>query len=99
MMSNISQKKQTREKTVKRIRVNRVEIPKKMSKEKLFNRDKSRDVQSESRIIKIARNLVQEYLHDTSIHGLKYLGKIRIKSTIIGKLFWGLIMICSFVCG
>lgn len=47
---------------------------------------------------KLAYALFQEYLQCSTIQGVKYFGNSRIKSSIGGKLFWAVIMICSFLC-
>ncbi|CAL1676265.1 unnamed protein product [Lasius platythorax] len=92
-MLNSSRKKRH---AVNRIVVDQVEVSKKMNN-KSFDRSniKSYDNQSRESTKQIAREFLQEYLYDSSLHGVKYLGKLRIKSTILGKLFWTLIMICS----
>lgn len=100
MLSNISQKKQH---AVKRIIVNQVEIPKRISNElksKRFNNDniKSYDDHSVQSNKEIARQLSNEYLQDCTVHGVKYLGNMQFKTNIFGKLFWATIMICSFLC-
>lgn len=46
----------------------------------------------------IAQQLLQEYFYNSSVHGMKYFAKLQIKSGILGKLFWTVIIICSFVC-
>lgn len=95
-MLNDSRKKRH---AVNRIVVDQIEVSKKMDN-KLFDRyiklyrDRSRKNTKQ-----IAREFLQEYLYDSSLHGVKYLGKLRLKSTTLGKLFWTLIMICSFLRG
>ncbi|XP_071631096.1 sodium channel protein Nach [Temnothorax longispinosus] len=89
---------QHRRHRVKKITVNHVEASKRMRKElfdhaniKLYNRSvvKSKKV--------TALQLLREYLPISSVHGMQYFSKLQIKSSIIGKIFWTLIMICSFV--
>ncbi|XP_029159943.1 sodium channel protein Nach-like [Nylanderia fulva] len=94
MMLNDFRKKRH---AVNRIIVDQMEISKKTNNE-LFDRYiKSYRDQPRENTKQIARELLQEYLYDSSLHGVKYLGKLRIKSTTLGKVFWTLIMIGSFL--
>ncbi|XP_070161262.1 sodium channel protein Nach isoform X3 [Polyergus mexicanus] len=81
-----------------RIIVDQVEVMKKIN-DRSFDRSKieSYDDQSTESTKQIARHFLLEYLYDSSLHGVKYFGNLRgIKSTILGKVFWTLIMMCSF---
>lgn len=89
---------QHRRHIVKKITVNHIEPSRKMSKE-LFDHAKLHNLSVVKNCRKvIAQQLLQEYLHDSSVHGMKYFSNLEIKPGITGKLFWTLIMICSFVC-
>jgi len=97
MMSNTLQYNRH---TVKKNTVNYIETSKMMNKE-LFKSTiiKSHDNRPVARNRKIiAYQFLQEYLNNSSVQGLKYFSNSQIKSGIIGKLFWAVIMICSFVC-
>lgn len=95
MILNTSQHRQH---TVRKITVNHVKTLKKMNTE-LFDHAKLYDNRSVVKSRKaIAYEILQEYLHDNSVHGTKYFGNLRFKSGIVGKLFWTLIMIGSFIC-
>lgn len=88
-----------RQRIVKRIIVNHIETTKKTSQRFLNHANiKSHDDQSTGNKKQIARKLLEEYLHDSSVHGVKYLGNLRIKSNSLVRFFWALIMILSFVC-
>ncbi|KYQ54231.1 Sodium channel protein Nach [Trachymyrmex zeteki] len=92
MLSNTLQHKRHR---VKRITVSHVEISKRTN-EKLveYPIDNQPVVKSRKEIV---HKFLQEYLYDSSVHGMKYFSNLKIKSSIIGKLFWTAIIICSFV--
>ncbi|KYN16896.1 Sodium channel protein Nach [Trachymyrmex cornetzi] len=92
MLSNTLQHKRHR---LKRITVSHVEISKKTNEELVeYPIDNRPVVKSKKEII---HKLLQEYLYDSSVHGMKYFSNLKIKSSIIGKLFWTAIIICSFV--
>ena len=93
MLSNNLQHKRHR---LKRITVNHIEISEKTNEELVeYPIDNQPIVKSKKEII---HKLLQEYLYDSSVHGMKYFSNLKIKSSIIGKLFWTAIIICSFVC-
>lgn len=85
---------------MRKVTVNHIEASKRMDKElfeyphiKLYNNHPVVQSRKET-----ANQILQEYLKDSSVHGLKYFSNFIIKSGIIGKLFWIVIMIGSFVC-
>lgn len=90
----------TKKHAINRIIVDQIEVSKKTNNRSFdnFNIESYGDESTES-TKQIARHFLQEYLYDSSVHGVKYLGKLRIRSTVLGKLFWILIMIGSFLCG
>ncbi|XP_011261833.1 sodium channel protein Nach isoform X2 [Camponotus floridanus] len=93
MMLNVSREKKH---AVNRIIVDQIEISKRIDNKSL----KRKNIDSYGDEItgstkQIARRFLQEYLYESSLHGVKYLGKLQIKSTILGKLFWTFIMISS----
>lgn len=95
-MLNTSQHKQ---RAVKKITVNdQSKASDKMSKEFDYSKIKLYERSVVKTKKEIARQLLQEYFYDSSIHGMKYFSNLQIKSGIIGKLFWTSIIICSFVC-
>ncbi|EFN64598.1 Sodium channel protein Nach [Camponotus floridanus] len=92
-MLNVSREKKH---AVNRIIVDQIEISKRIDNKSL----KRKNIDSYGDEItgstkQIARRFLQEYLYESSLHGVKYLGKLQIKSTILGKLFWTFIMISS----
>ncbi|RLU22997.1 hypothetical protein DMN91_005275 [Ooceraea biroi] len=101
-MITISQEKRHR---VRRTMVNHVDIKfseiENLMKARMKSFDranfKSYSDQSTESTKELAYKFVQEYLQCSTIHGVKYLGKLRIKPSIVGRLFWALIMICSFL--
>lgn len=95
-MINTSQYKQH---AVKKITVNdQLKASNKMSEEFDYTKIKLYDRSVVKTKREIAHQLLQEYFYDSSIHGMKYFSNLQIKSSIIGKLFWTSIIICSFVC-
>ncbi|KAM0730353.1 Sodium channel protein Nach [Formica fusca] len=95
MMLSISRAKRH---VMNRIIVDQVEVVKKID-DRSFDRSniESYGDQSTESTKQIARHFLLEYLYDSSLHGVKYFGNLRgIKSTTLGKVFWTLIMICSF---
>lgn len=96
MMPKISQQ---RHHIVKRIEVDHVAAPKKASRglSDHINVKRCGD-RSLQRTKQTAREFMEEYLHDSSLHGVKYLSNLYIRSNILGKLFWAATMICSFLC-
>lgn len=91
--------RERRRHAVKRIIVEHVEASRKISKRSLEHVGKLRDDHRANESAKsIAGKFLTEYLQDCSIHGVKYLSNLRIKPSIVGKFFWALIMICSFLC-
>ncbi|XP_011862352.1 PREDICTED: sodium channel protein Nach-like [Vollenhovia emeryi] len=86
---------QHRQHTVKKITVNHIDVSKKNKELFDFPKLYNRSAVKTKRVI--AQQLLQEYLYNSSVHGMKYFSKLQIKSSIIGKLFWTSIMICSFV--
>ncbi|XP_072753329.1 sodium channel protein Nach [Anoplolepis gracilipes] len=88
----------TKKHAINRIIVDQIEVSKKTNNRSFdnFNIESYGDESTES-TKQIARHFLQEYLYDSSVHGVKYLGKLRIRSTVLGKLFWILIMIGSFL--
>lgn len=97
MIKNISQEKRH---AVRRIIVSHVDTAKKANM-KSFDQTyfKLYSSQSAKNKKKAVDKLSQEYLESSTIHGVKYLGILRIKSSFGAKLLWALIMICSFSCG
>ncbi|KYN01018.1 Sodium channel protein Nach [Cyphomyrmex costatus] len=93
MLSNTLQHKRHR---VKRITVNHIEISKRKNEELVEhpNIDNRPVVKSRNNI---THNFLQKCLYDSSVHGMKYFSNSKIKSSIIGKLFWTAIIICSLV--
>ncbi|KAL0132976.1 hypothetical protein PUN28_000597 [Cardiocondyla obscurior] len=89
---------QHRRHAVKKITVDHKK-PSKKTIEELFNHADikiyGRSVVERRKVI--ARELLQKYLHDSSVHGMMYFSKSQIKSSVVGKLFWTLIIICSFI--
>ncbi|XP_029659471.1 sodium channel protein Nach-like [Formica exsecta] len=95
MMLNVSRAKRH---AVNRIIVDQVDVVKKIN-DRLFDHSniESYDDQSTESTKQIARHFLLEYLYDSSLHGVKYFRNLRgIKSTALGKIFWTLIMMCSF---
>jgi len=93
MLSNTLQHKRYK---LKKITVSHVEISKKANEELVeYPIDNQPVIKSKKEIF---HKLLQEYLYDSSVHGMKYFSNLKIKSGIIGKLFWTTIIICSFVC-
>jgi len=99
MIANISQKKRH---AVKRIIVNHVDVTKRVNEKsiKLFDHANFNFYNGQLTESKreLAREFWQQYLQCSTIHGVKYFGNLQIKSTIAGKLFWAVIMLCSFLC-
>lgn len=96
MILNVSREKRH---AVNRIVVDQIEISKRIGNQLLKrNNIESYGDQITGSTKQIARHFLLEYLYESSLHGVKYLGKLRIKSTILGKLFWTFIMISSFAC-
>lgn len=95
-MINVSREKRH---AVNRIIVDQIEISNRIDIKPLKrNNIKSYGDQVKGSTKQIARHFLLEYLYESSLHGVKYLGKLRIKSTILGKLFWTFIMISSLAC-
>lgn len=95
-MLNISREKRH---AVNRIIVDQIEISKRIDNKSLKRKNiESYGDQITGSTKQIARHFLQEYLYESSLHGVKYLGKLRIKSTTLGKLFWTFIMISSLAC-
>jgi hypothetical protein len=98
MIANISQEKR---RIVRRIIVDHIDMTKRMNEKsiKLFDRANSNfyDDQLMESKSKLARKLWHKYLQCSTIHGVKYFGNSRIKSTIAGKLFWALINIYIYI--
>ncbi|XP_036140942.1 sodium channel protein Nach-like [Monomorium pharaonis] len=98
MISNTLQHKRRR---VKKITVDHVEVPKRM-RSNLFNDADAIQLYNRHNIVvknrkEITHQLFHEYLKESSIHGIKYFSNLTLKSSIIGKLFWIIIMIGTFV--
>ncbi|XP_012521944.3 sodium channel protein Nach [Monomorium pharaonis] len=98
MISNTLQHKRRR---VKKITVDHVEAPKR-TRSNLFNDANAIQLYNTHNIViksrkEIIHQLFHEYLKESSIHGIKYFSNSTLKSSIIGKLFWIIIMIGTFV--
>ncbi|XP_011161973.2 sodium channel protein Nach [Solenopsis invicta] len=96
MMSNNLQRKRH---MVKRIIVDDIEASRGMRRNqfnnthiKLYNR--SNPIANTKK--EVTHQLLNEYLENSSINGIKYFSNL-LKPSIIEKIFWTVIMICSFV--
>ncbi|EFN86857.1 Sodium channel protein Nach [Harpegnathos saltator] len=83
----------------KRVLVDHMRASRKTGKWPLEHADaKLRDDRSKDKSAKsTVRKFLTEYLQDSSLHGVKYLSNLSIRPSIVGKVGWALIMICSFV--
>ncbi|XP_026667594.1 sodium channel protein Nach-like [Ceratina calcarata] len=45
-----------------------------------------------------ARDILNDYLESTSVHGLQYFGKTELNVGILGKILWTCTIVTSFVC-
>ncbi|XP_032681728.1 sodium channel protein Nach-like isoform X2 [Odontomachus brunneus] len=84
---------------VKRIIVEHMETSRKTGKRSLkrINPKLYENLPTNKSAESTGHKLLTEYLQDSSIHGIKYLSNLRIRPSIVGKIYWALIIICSFV--
>ncbi|CAL7943296.1 unnamed protein product [Xylocopa violacea] len=62
------------------------------------NRKDTPDPPKKEEQVLTLRDVLNNYLESTSVHGLQYFGKMEIKIGILGKILWTCTMVICFVC-
>ncbi|XP_076753362.1 sodium channel protein Nach-like [Xylocopa sonorina] len=62
------------------------------------NKMSTLDPPKKKEIVLTLRDVLNNYLESTSVHGLQYFGKTEIKIGILGKILWTCTMVICFVC-
>lgn len=86
-----------RREAIKRIMVQRAAASRKLSLKRVdskLRRNRSINKNTKS----IGRKILTEYLQDSSVHGVQYFSNLRIRPSIVGKVFWILVMLISLAC-